>query len=138
MIDWSLIVSVAAVVTAIALPLYFRHKDAENRLMEKRALLLQRILSLKSLNSSVRMQYMFHLHQHVHEMNATDKSTNVKMLEDFTKQEEDVLTLYEFISGHQEKLSSKEINKLQNNVNLAESVAADSLKFVETFFEAYK
>jgi hypothetical protein len=133
----SLFVSGFAALTAVVLPLWFRYRDTKIRLQDERDSLLQRILTVKSLNFSIRVQYGFLMSQHGQNMTPEQRSHTEKMIRDFSKQEGWTMTLSEAVRNHGAKLTREQIEEIKDNMRVAESDASDSLKYIETILKKF-
>lgn len=130
--QWSLLIAALALASSITLPLLFRRQDARERRESKRTLLLQKLLSVKSLYSNATIQTHLLLHQTASQMSETERNALQEKLDTFKELEDAAWQLHEVWNHPGDQKTSLELDDAINDATATESVALDIVSWIET------
>lgn len=135
---WSLLISALALVASVGLPLGFRWADSKRRVRDKRQLLLQKILSVKSIVYSSRFHLIYLLKRYADQMEASQRQALERQVPALEKYERELWKLHEIWRDSSQKTDLKELAEAEANVDVTESEVSDLAKLIEDGAESYE
>ncbi len=105
---------------------------------DKRSLLLQKILSLKSLNYSSRMQIAFMLQRYGAKMEEGQRQALSAQLDKIKEHEDEIWKLHDECSDYNDNATLEYLDGIMKEVVVAESEAIDTADVIEKGMKTYE
>jgi hypothetical protein len=128
---WSLLIAVIALISSVGLPLWFRSQDMKEKVSEKRTLLLQKILSVKSINYNSKIALELLFQRHDDKMEEGQYRALKEILEKTKVHDRKIWELHETCNDYNDGATLEELDEILKNVIVAESEAVDSADVIE-------
>lgn len=135
---WSLLIATIALLSSVGLPLYLRKMDTKEKISDKRTLLLQKILSVKSINNSSRMQLSFMLQRYGDRMSNEQRQEIVNQTEVIKVQENETWELHALCSNYDDGATLQTLDNMIKSVAVTESEAIDMANTIEKRINTYE
>ena len=135
---WSFLVATIALLSSVGLPLFLRKMDTKEKVSDKRTLLLQKILSVKSINYISRMQLAFMLQRYGHRMDNEQRQGIADQLKVIKEQENETWALHAVCSNYDDNATLESLDGLIKNTAVAESEAIDMADVIEKGIKSYE
>ena len=130
---WALLVSVIALIVSIGIPIWQWRSTSAQTIASKRTLLLQTILSTKSVTHVSMWELIGLLNRHGHEMRPKIRADAANMLQALQEHHDALETLHRKWSDYSGVETLSRIEQALSDVDVTSSDAKDTSRLVETF-----
>ncbi|MEJ1365609.1 MAG: hypothetical protein RPU42_11075, partial [Candidatus Sedimenticola sp. (ex Thyasira tokunagai)] len=135
---WALLISFLALAASVVIPLCFRWFDGKEKTANKREVLLQKILTLKSLASTSKYELIYLVQKHGGKMEPYQLEALNAKIPKIEEYEKEAWLLHDECSDYNDGASLEELNKTFTHVSVAESEIHDISKLIQKGKESYE
>lgn len=136
--QWALVISGLALISSVALPLWFRQGDMEEKIAAKRSLLLQKILSMKSFVCTSRFQIVYLLQRYGDKMEPNQLAALRAQIPRLEEHESELWKFLEECRNYDDGCSLHQLDEILSHVTVSESELADMAKMIENGSKSYE
>lgn len=136
--QWALLISAIALIVSIGIPLFQWHTNRKRTVATARTLLLQRILSAKSVTFVSMHELIWLLRKHGGQMEDTQRKNLESMVPRMRTHHDELEKLHEEWSDFDDGNTIKEIEKQLVTIDTAYSDAEDTAKLIENGRRSYE
>lgn len=135
---WALFVSFLALMTSIGLPIWIRRGETKEKAANRRSLLLQKIVAVKSLAYTSRFQLVYLLQRHSEAMDLDQREALQAQVPRIEDHEKELWKLHKQFLNYDDNSTLMDIEKTLSHVIVAESEISDLARLIEDGAKSYE